>query len=913
MGSKPHRGDCLTADDAVGFIEGWLGADARARAETHISHCPECRMHVSALVKSSRASGPAAPREAFDGTMPAGTRVGRYVLGPSIGRGAMGVVYEAHDPELDRKIALKMMRSFSTENLSPDRLQSEARAMARIRHSNVVAVHDIGVHQGQLFIAMEFVEGSTLRDWLRRESRSAREILDAFLQAGRGVAAVHAAGIVHRDFKPENVLREPSGHVRVSDLGLARETSAVDETRGGGRGCDVPPITSGSLRSLAGTPTYMAPEQHAGRPPDAASDQFSFCVALYEALYGSHPFGPEGWRALVEEGAQASARRPARNERARVPWRARRALMRGLQVEPSGRHPSMEALLLALSPPASKWWIGVGLAVAVFAVLSVPLVQRRARATSLRACEASGIGVAEIWNEARRRAVGQAILATNKPFSERVWQEVLRGLDAYAKSLGAAQTQACEAAEGRSEPATLLELRLGCLDERKMEMAALVELLLGADAVVVSKAVDAIDVLPSIEICNEPKRLLLQPKPAIDAAAAKRVALVRSELARVRALAAAGKYGDGLHLAETALREAEAIDYRPLHGEALFLHGHMQGVTGKTKDAEQTLQKAIVVADSVGDDATRARALADLLFDVNESSPETPDRAAILNEQLAAAVTRMGGSRELEALRHLYYGNALRRERKLDPAQAEIETALRLLETDTGTVSLRRVIGCLTALGFIQSERADLGAATNYHRRAFAMSEARLGPSHPQVATQLNGLGEVLRNQLRFGEAADHFRRAIHIIEEGIGPDSPVLTATLVNLGYALNDLGRHGEALAALERARAIQLRVAPESPFAWYPLVGLGEAYLGVGDRRQAIVHLERAILSHRERGHAADLGRARLTLAIALWPDAHARARDLVIEARDGYRQTATSSPLDARNATRVEQWIREHPIK
>ena len=229
---------------------------------------------------------------------PVGATLGRYRLERVLGAGAMGVVHAAFDPDLERRIALKVLRRAAASREARDRLMREARAMARLAHPNVVTVHEVGTSGGRDFVAMELVHGETLAEWLRSRKRPATAIIDAFLAAGRGLATAHAAGIVHRDFKPHNVLRGHDGRIVVTDFGLARQadggvSAALDAALPEG----TPTETSapGSLAgitvtgSLLGTPAYMAPEQWSGGAITPATDQFAYCIALWEALAGERP------------------------------------------------------------------------------------------------------------------------------------------------------------------------------------------------------------------------------------------------------------------------------------------------------------------------------------------------------------------------------------------------------------------------------------------------------------------------------------------------------------------------------------------------------------------------------------------------------------------------------------------------
>ena len=269
-----------------------------------------------------------------DAVIARGERVGRYVVVTALGAGSMGVVYVAYDPELDRRIALKILPVRNP--LEQGRWQAEAQAMARLRHENVVAVHDVGVHQGSTFIAMELVEGRTLQQWLRETPRSATEILRVFMQAGRGLAAAHRVGIVHGDFKPSNALVGGDGSVKVCDFGLARTGEGVHQLKSAdGEGA--------ATAWLVGTPDYMAPEQARAGMAGVASDQFAFCASLYEGLWGSSPFPPRADASLDSYIADRRALEPP--ARPLVPRLLRGIVMRGMAPAPDARHASMAALL----------------------------------------------------------------------------------------------------------------------------------------------------------------------------------------------------------------------------------------------------------------------------------------------------------------------------------------------------------------------------------------------------------------------------------------------------------------------------------------------------------------------------------------------------------------------------------------
>jgi serine/threonine protein kinase len=283
------------------------------------------------------------PDEREEPAIPA--RIGRYAVLWPLGQGGMGVVYAAFDDRLERMVAIKVLQQRRGGPIAHVRMLREAQALARLSHPNVVAVHDIDEADGQVYIAMEFVKGVTLRSWLKEQARSRAEVLDVFAQAGRGLAAAHAAGLVHRDFKPDNVMVGGDGRVRVMDFGLARasygraDDGDTFESPAPGGLLDAPMTGAGSI---VGTPGYMAPEQHRGAQADARSDIYGFCVALYEALYGARPMP-------ADSGEETSGEHPQPPAPTSVPRWLREVVLRGLHGAPERRWQSIAELLAALA------------------------------------------------------------------------------------------------------------------------------------------------------------------------------------------------------------------------------------------------------------------------------------------------------------------------------------------------------------------------------------------------------------------------------------------------------------------------------------------------------------------------------------------------------------------------------------
>ena len=335
------------ADDASLFeyAQGGLGPEERRTVEAHVNICEDCRHVLAEALRGLADSSDGAER----GPDSSPRRIGRYALLELLGAGASGVVYRAFDPELERTVALKLLRTDASEmsTESRERRLREARTMAQVSDPNVVTVFDAGLSGGAVYIVMEHVRGCTLEEWLARGRPPLRDVVDAFMAAGRGLSALHARSIIHRDFKPENVMVGEDGRIQVTDFGLARPVAAMEATSAN------PGSALGSRTTLTqglfGTPAYMAPELFEGRPADAQSDQFSFAVALLSAVTGHHPFGADEHISVSELVLRLHGdRRNVVASAARLPGRLRDALVRALSVEPGARFSSMSALLSEL-------------------------------------------------------------------------------------------------------------------------------------------------------------------------------------------------------------------------------------------------------------------------------------------------------------------------------------------------------------------------------------------------------------------------------------------------------------------------------------------------------------------------------------------------------------------------------------
>ena len=774
-----------------------------------------------------------------------GSVVDRFVILDVVGRGGMGVVYAAYDPELDRKIALKLVRP-NRPGAGEGQLLREAQSIARLSHPNVVAVYDVGTHRDQVFLAMELVEGRNLGPWLAQAPRSVREILDVFIAAGRGLAAAHAAGVVHRDFKPDNVLIGHDGRVRVADFGVARRFESPGE-----ESLDLPDLPEEALTARAtrsarstlaageatrwgiavGTVPYMAPEQLRRGTADARSDQFAFSIALFEALYGERPFSGQGAVDLVlamESGELRTPNPPAR----RVPAWVRAVLARGLAFDPAKRFSSMDEMLAALShdPAAAsrrRWGVAAAAALVVLAGLGVrELAVRRARV-----CAGGEAKVAELWSPERKAAVRAAFRATGLPFAEGTWQGVERALDRYAAGWAAMHREACEATRVRGEQSeALLDRRMFCLDQRLRDAGALIELFRHADGAVVEKAVAASADLPALASCADLAALNARvPLPA-DPQVRQAVKNVGLQVAAARASFASGRYAAGLEPARRAVAAAEKIAYSPLRAEALVVRGRLEERTEDFAAARSTLRDAWGTAEAGADDEQKTQAATALIrLERLESQFEA---AGQWSRFAASTLDRLGAEPSLRA-RYLQELGLLRSsEGKYAEALVPLREAValrRAARPKDGNAGRAELVEPLGSLGVVLHRNGDYETARKAYEEALALGRRELGAEHPEVASMIQRVGNLLFDQGRFEDSVAYGRQALAIREKVLGPEHHQVGSSLTSLGNALSESGRLAEALASYERALAIHRRTFGEiSPSVAVTLNNIANVYL-------------------------------------------------------------------------------------
>ena len=874
------------------------------------------------------------PRDPGPAPLARGASIGRYVVLGLVGRGGMGEVYAAYDPELDRKVAVKLLRVTPGNGVSltegRQRTLREAQAIARLSHPNVVVVFDVGTFEDKVFIAMEFVDGHTVAYWLASKPRTWQEILKVFVAAGRGLTAAHDKGLVHRDFKPDNVMIGRDGQIRVMDFGLARQvdenagrerrpkTSGTSQDRGipaaipeSGLGVEVrgsdtivlnpgieakdeteamqtssPGLFDARLTrtgAMMGTPAYMAPEQFFGSPTDARTDQFSFCVALYEAVYGERPFPGSNLSTLTGNVVQGNVRQPPANTK--VPTWVRKILLRGLRPSIGDRYPKMGELLDALgnSPYARRRQLVVA-AVALVLTAGFGLGIRQSVTDRRAVCEGGAEKLADIWELAptgkpggqppvhgeppRQAEIHAAFLRTGKSYAVDVFVTASRALTAYAQSWANMYRETCEATQIRQEQsADVLDLRMSCLQERLGGLRALTKVFTDATGEVVENAVGATNALASLDRCSDVTLLRAVIRPPEDPATRAKVAELRHRLADLKARFDAGRWKEALRATPALVADVRAVGYQPLLAESLALLGTMLGKANDSEQAERALIEAFSIADASRHDEVRAEAAGSLVYVVGYKEGKFAE-AHRWAQTADAVLDRLGG----HDLLHAWLLNDL---------------------------------GCVFELEGLRTE------ALRAHQQALALKEKMLGSDHPDVGISESNLAIVLLELGRNAEALTHNDRATRLLMAGLGADHPDLAFSFSEGGEILNALGRHREARLSFERALASwERQLGPGDRNLADPLTGIGVSYLAEGSSTEALIPLERALkIRETQEPELSRRAETQFALARALWESnrARGRARVLADQARQSYRRAPSK---DRDKALEVDNWIHGH---
>lgn len=765
-------------------------------------------------------------------------RIGNFEILEILGAGGMGVVYRARDPRLRREIALKLLHPrMVVGEREQARLMREAQALAQLSHPNVVQLFEVGRQDGQLFLCMEYVRGPTLRRWQTSDQRHWREVLGSYLQAGAGLAAAHEAGFVHRDFKPDNCIVDVRGRVRVLDFGLVRtgtedEPATIESSPVGDEELPSGPSTAFPLTSpstLLGTFAYMAPEQLRGRLVDARADQFSFCVALLEALCGEHPYpgDTEPERALALARADPSP--PSRSRR--VPASILRAVHRGLAVEPDERWPSMSALLDELeraARPRWTWWTGSLMLSTMLAVVAWGIWY-----PNLQRCQGAEQQFEGIWDNARAAKTAEAFRATDSPIAITTWPRIEERLGEYRERWIGKYTEACKATRIREEQSSaVMSQRMRCLNDHRRKFDAVVGVLERATPKVVLEAVDLVARLPTLERCDDLEALLADIPPPTDTQVEVRVEALRDEIERIHA--ALGFETIDQYRIDTLVQEAEALGYAPLIAEALAERGTVYEYDGHFKEAETDLWRAHLLAVEHGHYRIQLRANERLASVVGFRLAQ--HERGLRFAETTVALARHGGDEEKVAAGYNTLGLINESLGNFDLALEMHERALKILEK---TLGLRHpnVGASMNNLGLVFLDQGRYAEAAATFGRALEVRRSSLGEDHPDYAQSLGNLALAYKRQGRYRESEELRRRVIDIMRNALGDQHPRVATNLDNLGGVLQAQGKYGEAEQVHRRALEIRRKVlAPGHPRIAQTLNNLGTACVEQDKREEA-----------------------------------------------------------------------------
>lgn len=872
-------------------VAGEIGDDARKTVESHLDGCPDCRELVAALALFSAETQepsvqkPSPSTEVSEALPTEGHRLGRYTVLGRLGSGAMGIVHEAYDEVLERRVALKFLSGQLAGSASARaRVLDEAKAMARVSHQNVAQVYEAAAVEDRVFIAMELVQGPPLSRWLSDPpgGRDIWAVLAVFSAAGLGLAAAHAAGVVHRDFKPDNVLLTAGDQPKVVDFGLAGtlDLARDDEHR---------TAKASMTMSGVGTPLFMAPEIFAGRTADEKSDQFSFCVALYLALYGEQPFPGHSFQELSANVAAGRLREtPTRGP---VPARVRRAVLRGLLADSAERWPSMDALVQALKRARTargkrRLVVGAGGIALLGGALGAVLAQPGDPSCSDLDAELAGV-----WDGPTRKEAAQNIGRSPLPYAERTLELTLDQLDGYAERWTDARAELCVAAGAEDASAAgsdLLGRRFACLGDARRDLLAASSFLRSAAGQEDPEAlVRMADGLADLARCSTPKALMEdigRPPEALR----HTVGLVRDELAAARTARLARALGPAEQALARAENLAQGVEYRPLRGELSFERAWGHYEAQELELSAEQFKLAFRDAMTLGRVRMAARAAHGMAFVLQHGLDRL--QAAEVYAELSGDLAQREGSSKLRAWSALRLADLALSRGELEVAQASTDTAFALYGTVDNSRDTALAATLHSVAGEILLTRGQFQEAEAAFRSAFEINLEALGPSHPSTARSQANLAKPVGDQGRLEEALEILEESHRALEAVYPATHHVVVNIRQNLAVTHLHLGRADEAEAGFREVLAtIQLS---ESHFETLrvrrnlaaTLTAQGRFYEAATEARAVLEEL----LDSRGEDHPAVV-RSKEVLALALaGTDQPQRAVALFVEVCDARRE-------------------------
>ncbi|MEM6992494.1 MAG: serine/threonine-protein kinase [Myxococcota bacterium] len=881
-----------------------------------------------------------------------GDSVGRYLILGTLGAGGMGVVYEAYDPSLDRKVAIKLLlpELLGADSIGHGRLMREAQAMAKLSNANVVTVHDVGEADDLVYIAMEYIDGMTMRAWLKDEQPDWRTALDLLTQAGRGLAAAHAVDVVHRDFKPDNVMvtRDERGlHAVVMDFGLAHAVGATPVTAPG-RSLPLPeksgPLLSERLTNegaMIGTPRYMAPEQITGLETGPATDQFSFCVTLWEAVFGVLPFDGS---SIYDIAAAIASNSPTAGPREHaVPRWVRRAALRGLAADPANRWPSMRALLTELAnAPTRRRNVGIGGSIVVGGVLISAVGVPNAPGP----CEASSKELAGVWDDGRRTEVAAALDATGVPFAPETIARATRELDAYADEWVATHAAACRATHvGKTQSEAMLDLRISCLQTARLSLDATAGALSRADVGTVRKALNVVADLPALARCNDTEALSAGGGLPAEAEA-DAVAAIEADLRIARASIIAGDTKTAAAAVERAEQASTEVTYAPIVVQTQVDAAHLKVAQGDYEAAEAGFRAAREHAAAAGQWEQVRRATNGRLNTLGYHLRRSEQAAALFD--LARGLAAGDPAHEAEAADRI--GGALSAAGDFSNAEVELRRALEITESlhppdHPRTLSARSaLVSILGVSGQIEAARIEAEKTVDLMRQTLGPNHPSLAnalanlastsaiaghseaaeaaaretleirirtepPGHPEIVSSHAVLAMVLHEQDRFAEAVPEYEAALEGYTATLGAEHPHVAVVRSNRSTALSRIGRHEEAEREARAALELWLAAHGDSHANTQDLHrAVGAVLAEAGRHAEAIEALDRAWASVTDDCPPFQRGKTAFAMAKSLWelPDRRSEFRIWTTRASEAFAGDGKS--LAAARAE-VQAWLAE----